>query len=62
VEPGAGVLYAGTEHWGLLRSTDAGEHWTSWGLEDTSVYAIVIDEDTGVLRVGTEYGVFRWQP
>ena len=61
-EPGGTVLYAGTEHRGLFRSIDAGEHWRPWGFEDTSVYAIVFDEATGISWAGTEEGVFRWKP
>lgn len=54
-----GTLYAGTEHRGLFRSTDRGEHWISWGLPETSIYAIVIDETTGRMWLGTDEGVFR---
>jgi ligand-binding sensor domain-containing protein len=55
-EPSA--LYAGTEHRGLFRSTDDGEYWQPWGLQDTSVYAILADR-TGTLWLGTGQGVFK---
>ena len=53
-----GVLYAGTEHRGLFRSADGGEHWHPWGLQDTSVYAMLVDR-TGTIWLGTGQGVFR---
>jgi len=52
------IVYVGTEHRGMYRSDDGGTHWTSWGLRDSSVYAIVID-DTGGIWAGTEQGVFK---
>ena len=57
-----GTLYAGTEHHGLFRSADAGEHWTPLGFAEMSIYAIVIDGTRGSMWVGTEMGVFRWEP
>jgi len=57
-----GALYAGTEHQGLFRSADAGEHWIPWGLAGISIYAIVIDETDGGMWVGTEMGIFKREP
>jgi len=57
-----GTLYAGTEHQGLFCSADAGEHWVPWGLAGMSIYAIVVDEMEAGIWVGTENGVFRWEP
>ena len=53
-----GVLYAGTEHRGLFRSTDGGEHWQPWPLQDTSVFTILADR-AGTLWLGTDQGIFR---
>jgi photosystem II stability/assembly factor-like uncharacterized protein len=61
-EPGTGALYAGTEHRGLWRSGDGGQLWTAWGLENNSVYALVVDEATGAVWVATDEGVFKGQP
>jgi photosystem II stability/assembly factor-like uncharacterized protein len=52
------VLYAGTEHRGLFRSIDSGQHWQPWGLDDTSVYAILV-EPTGLIWLGTDQGIFK---
>ena len=52
------TLYAGTEHHGLFRSTDGGEHWQPWGLEGTSVYTFLVDR-AGAVWVGTDRGIFR---
>jgi len=57
-----GTLYAGSEHQGLFRSTDRGDHWVPWGLAEMSIYAVVIDETTGRMWLGTEEGVFRSEP
>jgi hypothetical protein len=54
------ILYAGTEHHGVFRSDDGGEHWRSWGLAGTSVYAILLDAN-GQITLGTDGGLFRSQ-
>lgn len=53
-----GTILAGTEHHGLFGSTDSGRRWLSWGLEATSVYAILVDR-AGTVWLGTDRGVFR---
>jgi photosystem II stability/assembly factor-like uncharacterized protein len=60
-DPDSAAVYAGTEHRGLFRCNDADQIWTAWGLQGTSVYAVVIDQATGILWAATDEGVFRWQ-
>jgi photosystem II stability/assembly factor-like uncharacterized protein len=52
------ALYAGTEHHGLFRSIDGGQTWQPWGLEDASVYAILVEPD-GVIWLATDHSIFR---
>jgi photosystem II stability/assembly factor-like uncharacterized protein len=52
------ILYAGTEHQGLFRSTDGGQHWQPWGLDGTSVYAILV-ESKGAIWLATDQGIFK---
>lgn len=54
----ADIILAGTEHHGLYRSTDGGAFWQPWGLEATSVYAILVDR-AGTIWLGTDRGLFR---
>jgi photosystem II stability/assembly factor-like uncharacterized protein len=56
----ASLLYAGTEHQGIFRSDDSGTSWQLWGLDGSSVYAILCDAD-GALTLGTDRGIFRSQ-
>jgi photosystem II stability/assembly factor-like uncharacterized protein len=60
-DPDSGALYAGTEHRGLFRCNDVDQVWMAWGLQGTSVYAVVIDQAIGGLWVATDQGVFMWQ-
>jgi ligand-binding sensor domain-containing protein len=53
-----GVLYAGTEHHGIYRTTNGGADWEPWGLEGASVYAILVDA-SGTIWLGTDQGIFR---
>jgi 7,8-dihydropterin-6-yl-methyl-4-(beta-D-ribofuranosyl)aminobenzene 5'-phosphate synthase len=52
------AILAGTEHHGLYRSADHGVSWQPWGLQATSVYAILVD-GAGTVWLGTDQGVFR---
>jgi ligand-binding sensor domain-containing protein len=52
------TVYAGTEHHGLFRSVDRRQQWEPWGLEGTSVYAVLVDK-TGTVWAGTDDGLFR---
>jgi photosystem II stability/assembly factor-like uncharacterized protein len=52
------TLYAGTEHHGLFRSTNAGDDWQQWGLDGSSVYGILVDPSGGTW-LGTDRGIFK---
>jgi photosystem II stability/assembly factor-like uncharacterized protein len=57
------IIYAGTSHQGVYRSTDGGRHWNTMknGLPDNKpIYALVIDPvHSNTLYVGTRSGVFK---
>jgi ligand-binding sensor domain-containing protein len=52
------TLYAGTERRGLFRSTDGGERWQPWGLDGSSVYAI-LQRRSGSIWLATDQGIFH---
>ena len=43
---------------GIIRSTDLGATWSSWGLRHLSAYALIPDGRSGILA-GTWYGLFH---
>ena len=56
------VVYAGTDHDGVFRSTDRGERWSSMssGLPNLKVLSLAIDRARGLLLAGTRDGVYGY--
>ena len=56
------VVYAGTDHEGIFRSTDGGERWSAMnlGLPNLKILSLVIDRTRGLLLAGTRDGVYSY--
>ena len=64
----AGVVYAGTDGWGLFRTADRGEGWRQVGVPSGNIVGIAVSPlNPGLVFAGTEYGLFirrkgTWTP
>ncbi len=56
------VVYAGTDHEGVFRSTDRGERWSAMnsGLPNPKILSLAIDRARGLLLAGTRDGVYSY--
>jgi photosystem II stability/assembly factor-like uncharacterized protein len=56
------VVYAGTDHEGVFRSTDRGTRWSpiNSGLPNLKILSLAIDRTRGLLLAGTRDGIYSY--